>query len=55
MIMASLGLYLAVSGHDHETVRPEGASYGPAEAGTAPAATKAFQSSSRKYLLVIAS
>jgi len=25
MIMASLGLYLAVSGHDHGTVRSEGA------------------------------
>src|SRR6202035_4791049 len=26
MIMASSGLYLAVSGHDHETVRSEGGS-----------------------------
>jgi hypothetical protein len=25
MIMASLGLYLAVSGHDHGTARSEGA------------------------------
>jgi len=29
MIVASFGLYLAKTGHDHETARPEGAPWSP--------------------------
>jgi hypothetical protein len=41
-------------GQPPRPLRPVGAD-GPPDAGTAPAATKAFQTSVRKYFLVIAS